>query len=257
MMLKPNSLVAGASGATWGVMASLGVWLFLYRQHFKASIVDDFAKRLMLAVVINGAISFWPRVSWEGHMGGAIGGVAMAFALDLIRPGHRRRTIAGIVAAIAFPIAIVAALGAGGGEVRRLAAIAGARSPAAADHLPGHSAAGVERDQPERGAQFRASLGKPRTLWMVIRSAKNIEKAKQLQEKAEQMRERIASHAAPPRLIAEMPEKAIAYCDAVREFTQRLIEFLQGDRDDLDAVGEAKGELDSRWQALHQNSLMK
>ena len=104
---------------------------------------------------------------------------------------------------------------------------------------------------------FAHSLGKPLTLWMVIRSAKIIEKAKQLQEKAKQRGN--GSRRTPPhqRLIAEIPEKAIAYCDAVREFTQQLTPFL-GDHDDLDTIAEGVrtrfGELAGK---LHQNSLMK
>ena len=249
MMLKPGSAVAGASGATWGVMTSLGVWIFLYRQHFDAGIIADFARRTMVAVLLNGIVSFWPRVSWEGHMGGAIGGVVMAFALDLIRPGYRRRTIAGFVGAIGFPIATVAAL-----------VLVALRSDAWRPVMFRESIQqqvsylkalqpGLEEISPLQVANLMASFH--RTKNVVVYFAKVEQSARELQAKAEQLRGQVP---AAPFLVAECPDKVRAYCDSVIAFTQQMIEYLRGDRADLDSSGELRKSIDEHWMRLHQNA---
>lgn len=254
MMLQPVSLVAGASGATWGVMTSLAVWLYQYRQHFETDFVSDFAKRLAFAIILNGAFSFFPRVSWHGHLGGALSGAAMAIALDWIRPGYPRRTKAGIVAAIGIPVAVI-------GCLLFVASHSRAWRP-----LIGYEAA-------KQQAKFRISVEaelntiSPKAIQSLlndaIHSLTNVTRHPKLEKRAQDMltqatalQERAGSLSAGC-YAADMPQKLAAYCDAVKECCQRLINFylLEGNRQS--PVLEMIPQIEHRWNDLFTNRWME
>ncbi len=95
MGVQPISLLAGASGAIWGLMASLAAWLLLHRQHLPPPMVSQSLQRLGVLFVINIAVSFIPGVSWAGHFGGgAVGFVVSCLFVISNRFGRVARWVA-------------------------------------------------------------------------------------------------------------------------------------------------------------------
>lgn len=112
MALRPDSYLAGASGAIWGIQMSLFAWLFAFRRHLPPDIASDWFRRLFVVFVLNAAGSFLPGVSWEGHLGGGAAGFLAAGLLNAARFGDRsRRTSAWLLLAL-MPIMCVAGLAA-------------------------------------------------------------------------------------------------------------------------------------------------
>ncbi len=91
MALRPDSCLAGASGAIWAIQTCVVVWLVRYREHLPEAMVQGALRTLLLVMFVNAAVSFVPGISWEGHLGGAIAGVLAAILLDIARPDNLRR----------------------------------------------------------------------------------------------------------------------------------------------------------------------
>ena len=86
--------VAGASTAIFGLMGAMAVLLLVGRQRVRDAVN---------LVVINVLISFLiPHVSWVGHIGGLIGGAAVAGVLVLTRRNARLQAAAVIGLGILF-----------------------------------------------------------------------------------------------------------------------------------------------------------
>jgi len=88
--VAPNGatvLMAGASGALWGMLAGVVVWVVRARRHLPPELLREWARKLVFLVVMNVAISFAPGVSAEAHFGGGAAGAVVAWSLS---GGHRR-----------------------------------------------------------------------------------------------------------------------------------------------------------------------
>ena len=103
----------GASGALCGLLTSLGVWVMLNREHLPPALAASLSRNITINLVFIGIMSFViPQVSWEGHLGGAIGGALASFPLQLSRYGdtwlHRIGGILGtlLVAAVFIGLAV-------------------------------------------------------------------------------------------------------------------------------------------------------
>ena len=78
LIVSPNALTVGASGAIWGIM---GAAVFLEWRR-----IYVFGGQAMGLVVFNLVITFLiPGISIGGHIGGLIGGAAAAFAFVSLR----------------------------------------------------------------------------------------------------------------------------------------------------------------------------
>ena len=91
-------LLAGASGALWGVLLSVVVWLLRYREELAAGVAQEWGRKLAFAVFLNLVLSFAPGISIEAHLGGGFAGAAMAFWLD--RRFRPNRAITGVGVAL-------------------------------------------------------------------------------------------------------------------------------------------------------------
>jgi membrane associated rhomboid family serine protease len=82
----------GASGAVCALFAAWAVWFFFNRQHLPPRLFFAWQRTFLINVVLLVLISLFPGVSWEGHLGGAIAGFALAlwFSYFQVQTGWRR-----------------------------------------------------------------------------------------------------------------------------------------------------------------------
>ena len=76
-----DTLGVGASGAIFGVLG--GLFVFLYNRR-REQFVREFMKNIVFLIVINFVIGFLPGMNIDNlaHLGGLIGGAAMGLGLD-------------------------------------------------------------------------------------------------------------------------------------------------------------------------------
>ena len=81
-----SSLTAGASGSLYGIFVSMVVWFWLNREHLPERLIQDWSRNLATNAFLLFAINFLPLpISWQGHLGGAIGGLLAALLLHANR----------------------------------------------------------------------------------------------------------------------------------------------------------------------------
>jgi membrane associated rhomboid family serine protease len=117
MALRPTAeggaetMLAGASGAIWGILTSLLAWLVLHGMRLPTPLANDLFRRLGLMLAVNAVASFAdPRISWEGHLGGGLAGLLAAGLLDVARAGDRQRRAAAVVVLVLLPVLFVTGL---------------------------------------------------------------------------------------------------------------------------------------------------
>ena len=104
LVLSPNAVTVGASGAVFGLMGAAFVMQ-------RARGIDPMQSGIGPVILFNLALSFIiPNISIGGHLGGLVGGALAAFAMDWL--GARRRGIVAPVGAcvVIGAIAAVAAI---------------------------------------------------------------------------------------------------------------------------------------------------
>jgi membrane associated rhomboid family serine protease len=107
VMLTPQSTV-GASGAICGLLASLGVWVYLNRRALPPHIVSSWMRAVFSNAILIVIISTLPGISWACHLGGALGGALVSVPLNFQRFGTHRQRILGLVGIFAVPILALA-----------------------------------------------------------------------------------------------------------------------------------------------------
>jgi rhomboid protease GluP len=112
MTQERSAYVAGASGCLFGIFVALVVWFMLNRQFLPERLIQAFKNNLATNVILLVAINFLPNVSWQGHLGGAIGGLLAALLLHVQRfhpsPGIRMLALAGVpIIPIGFFVAVL------------------------------------------------------------------------------------------------------------------------------------------------------
>lgn len=110
MTLRPDSILAGASGAIWGIQMSLFAWLFAFRRHLPPELASDWFRRLCVVFALSAGISFLPGVSWEGHLGGGAAGFLVAGLLNAARFGDRPRRVSAWALIALLPVVCVGVL---------------------------------------------------------------------------------------------------------------------------------------------------
>jgi membrane associated rhomboid family serine protease len=89
----PRVPVAGASGAIYGLMGALGVFMLVQRQDMRG---------LLTLLAINLVVSFLPGISLLGHLGGLLTGILTAGVLVLTRRNRPLQLGALICLAVLF-----------------------------------------------------------------------------------------------------------------------------------------------------------
>jgi membrane associated rhomboid family serine protease len=101
LLLSPDSLTVGASGAVFGLMGAAFVL-----QRLRG--IDPMASGIGPIILLNLGITFIiPGISIGGHLGGLVGGAATAYAMDLIAQ-RRRGDVLPVLASVAVAALAVA-----------------------------------------------------------------------------------------------------------------------------------------------------
>jgi membrane associated rhomboid family serine protease len=108
-VVMAGSEAVGASGAICGLLTSLGVWVWLNRDCLPEQVSAYLMSRVGMNLVLLVIISLQPRVSWQGHLGGAIGGALVSIPLHYDRFGLLWQRLVSWFAIIAIPLASAAA----------------------------------------------------------------------------------------------------------------------------------------------------
>jgi rhomboid protease GluP len=108
VIVSPDVLSAGASGAIWGLLGGLCAWLYLNRQHLPARLVSQVAQDLTFVILLNVVISLAPGISASAHFGGGLAGVLVGALLV----EHRyRRGLARLLCLLTLLVLLPTALG--------------------------------------------------------------------------------------------------------------------------------------------------
>jgi membrane associated rhomboid family serine protease len=100
----PVSL-AGASGAFWGLLAAMAVWVGLNCRYLPRRLLLIWAVNLVIAFAVNVGLTYAvPGISAEGHYGGAATGTVCALLLHVTRFGPWGLRAAAFVALAALPV---------------------------------------------------------------------------------------------------------------------------------------------------------
>ncbi|VTS03859.1 rhomboid family intramembrane serine protease [Tuwongella immobilis] len=85
VLVEPSAMLVGASGAIWGLMTSLIVWVTLNRAHLPPPLIRTWLQQLVTILVLNLILSFSPGISMEAHLGGGAIGFLTASLLHVLR----------------------------------------------------------------------------------------------------------------------------------------------------------------------------
>jgi membrane associated rhomboid family serine protease len=110
MIATPYAILAGASGALWGVLASMAVWVWLNRGFLPPPLVSTWMRQLLFIFVLNVGVSFVPGISKEAHFGGGTIGAVAGVLLNWQRFGSRRARWLSVIGLLAIPLLCLGAL---------------------------------------------------------------------------------------------------------------------------------------------------
>lgn len=103
-------MLAGASGAVWGVSTSLLAWLLIHGSRLPPVLAGDLFRRLCVMLAVNAAASFLPNVSWQAHLGGGVAGFVTAALLSAAAGRDRSRRLAAVAVLVLLPVVSVMGL---------------------------------------------------------------------------------------------------------------------------------------------------
>lgn len=104
VMENPILVGAGASGALWGIVASMAAWLVLNRRALPRDLVAEWRRQLVMVFLLNVTITFAvPFISKGAHFGGALVGLLAAVPLHYQRHGRGWRRWLAVGVAVAVP----------------------------------------------------------------------------------------------------------------------------------------------------------
>jgi membrane associated rhomboid family serine protease len=111
MILRPVSNLAGASGALWGVLGSMVVWVLLNRRFLPGPLASNWLRQLLIVFVLNVFITFAvSNISKEAHFGGGAVGALVGVFLVWQRFGSRPLRWLAVAGLIATPLLCLGAL---------------------------------------------------------------------------------------------------------------------------------------------------
>jgi membrane associated rhomboid family serine protease len=105
LLVEPDALTVGASGAVFGLMGGAAIEL-------RSRGINPFQTDIGMLILFNLGLSFViPNISIGGHVGGLIGGALAALVLDGARRAGRQAQLVGVLGcALASAVAVAGAL---------------------------------------------------------------------------------------------------------------------------------------------------
>jgi membrane associated rhomboid family serine protease len=114
LLLEPNALTVGASGAVFGLMGGAFV-----TQRLRG--IDPMQSGIGPIILLNLALSFFiSNISIGGHIGGLIGGAIAAFALERLSQGRRSEIVPLLACLVIAVVAVAGAIAVAGRETDEL-----------------------------------------------------------------------------------------------------------------------------------------
>lgn len=109
---QEGSVTVGASGPLYGVFTAMIIWFSLNYKHVPDNLLQEWSRIIGISSFMLVAANFVPHTSWQGHLGGAIGGLlaALLFHVQRFHParGIRWLALAGVpLIPAAFFIAVL------------------------------------------------------------------------------------------------------------------------------------------------------
>ena len=100
LIIAPDSLVVGASGAIFGLLGAI----FIIQRKLGGN-----TTQLLVVIGLNLAIGFFPgtNIAWEAHVGGLVAGAAVALVYLRTRRRDQQRRQALLVAGIALALIVI------------------------------------------------------------------------------------------------------------------------------------------------------
>ena len=100
LVLAPDNVVLGASGAIFGLLGAL----FVIVRRLGGSTMQ-----LLIVIILNLAIGFLiPNIAWQAHVGGVLVGAGLAAIYVRTRSDKRKLVQAGLFAAVAVALVLIA-----------------------------------------------------------------------------------------------------------------------------------------------------
>lgn len=107
-VLMTGHNAVGASGAICGLLGSFAVWLWLNRRYMPEQLTASWRSSIIINLFLMAAISTLPRISWEAHLGGAVGGALFSIPLHYQRFGLPWQRLVSWLGFLAIPAAAIA-----------------------------------------------------------------------------------------------------------------------------------------------------
>jgi membrane associated rhomboid family serine protease len=104
------TLLAGASGAIYGLLAAIAAWTYLNRHFLPPPLVSSIYRNLVINSILFIVIGLVPGVSMSGHVGGAGAGLLAAILLNYQRFGSSWRRLLALLGVLLIPAACFVAL---------------------------------------------------------------------------------------------------------------------------------------------------
>jgi membrane associated rhomboid family serine protease len=106
-----HGVTAGASGAIWGILASMIAWVLLNRSALPQQIASRWLRQLGFIFILNIIITHsFKEISKAAHYGGGVAGLVAALPLNYLTFGRGRARVLAALGVAAVPLAFTAAM---------------------------------------------------------------------------------------------------------------------------------------------------
>jgi rhomboid protease GluP len=106
--LPQNGLLAGASGAICGLLGGMLSWTMLNRKYMPPSVRSQLNSWMLKNIVLVGVFSIMANVSWAGHLGGGLVGLAAGVLLTVNRFGPSLWRVPALAATVLLGVLLLA-----------------------------------------------------------------------------------------------------------------------------------------------------
>lgn len=253
LALVPGAILIGASGAIWGLAASVAAWMVVVRRRLHRAEAAELARRLSFGFALGIAVSLLPHIGWQAHLGGAIAGFLTALLLSQARSSRLHRAAAIAIAALA-PAACLVGLQQAIQKSARWEALRQRVPPQPSDNDPApylkalNPAAVMVAVRDAQGLLITTPARRSAERTAAVRTG-----VAELWGKAVEASKRLAPEPGPPELTANRA-RARAFADARVESLGRLLGMIDSKTiPDIEAWrtwGQRHREADRLWHEL-------